>query len=100
MRLLEETSTIEFKWDVFHPSGRATGKGSFNQRLEDVPDFIPDLAHWSAKRPWMLCAEDRNISVVVHRTKVRSPPEQLGESIREQKLHDHPESRGPRRHRA
>src|ERR1700757_490472 len=100
MCFLEKTSTIEFKWDVFHPSSRAAREWGFNQWLEDVPDFIPDLSYWSSERPWMLCTEDRYISVVVYRTKFRSPPEQLGEPIREEKLYDHAESRRPRGHRA
>src|SRR5579864_1104046 len=96
MRLLEKTSAFKFEWNIFHPSGGTARERGFNQRLEDVPNLVPDLADGPTERPRVLGAENRYIGVVVYRTKFRSPPEQLGESVREEKLHNHPESRGPR----
>src|SRR5580704_1475718 len=51
MGLLEEATTVKFECDVFHPSGRATLKRHFDQRLQNMPGLLPHLAHRPAKRP-------------------------------------------------
>src|ERR1700678_2767115 len=95
MRLFEKSTPVDFQRKVFHPGGRAAMKGSLDQRLQNVPDFLPYLAHRLSQRPGMLCPKDWDVGIVVQRAELRTPPEQLRKPVGDKKLRHHAQGRRP-----
>src|SRR6476661_4461176 len=47
MSFFSIAAAVEHKLYVFGPGGGTSAKRGLNQRLEDIPDFMPDLRGWA-----------------------------------------------------
>jgi hypothetical protein len=95
VRLFDEAMALELEFEVLDPRRRAAMVRRVDERLQDVPDFTPALAHGNTQRPRMLLSEDGPVRIVVDRHVLGSPPEQQRKAIGEQEPHHHAKRRRP-----
>src|SRR5690349_10439151 len=71
---------IDYEINVLGPSGRPSVKRSFDQRFEDIPDFMPNLCNRAPNRQRVFRPQNGGICVVINTAKFGSPPKQLGKT--------------------